>query len=323
MTIRMILGIACLWFATAVGAAQVTIVDAGEARAAIFVAQRLMDDSSKSPEIAGTWQSLAPEDNRRRLRESVKDFAGILERMSGAKVEIVTGKPAANDKRIPILIGELASDASASRGRAIRMSKAFAWSSATRGSAWPASPTWRPATPSTPCSTSSAAAGTCPAAGRSAARARRRSPCASRIVSTGPYTDLSAACGTPTSDYRPPQPAGRHAAARPGTPWSTTVPKELRKTQPGDPRHRQRQAGRPPRQVDASARRQGHRRRHPGPAGQGPRRCKTFSLSPDDGLGWDESDDAKFDAGDFDPPIADGLQDRPADGAGQPRRRRR
>jgi hypothetical protein len=30
---------------------------------------------------------------------------------------------------------------------------------------------------------------------------------------------------------------------------------------------------------------------------------KSFSLSPDDGLGWDESDDAKFDAGDFDPSV--------------------
>jgi hypothetical protein len=28
---------------------------------------------------------------------------------------------------------------------------------------------------------------------------------------------------------------------------------------------------------------------------------RTFSLSPDDGIGWDESDDAKHDAGDFDP----------------------
>ena len=48
---------------------------------------------------------------------------------------------------------------------------------------------------------------------------------------------------------------------------------------------------------------------------------KTFSLSPDDGVGWDESDDAKFDAGDFDPALRLRVQDGPPDGARQPRGR--
>lgn len=86
--------------------ADVTIIDNGQSKAAIFVPARVLEDTA--PELAGIWGTLKPEELRRRLRESVKDMAGVLERISGAKVEIVAGPPAAGEKRLPILIGELA-----------------------------------------------------------------------------------------------------------------------------------------------------------------------------------------------------------------------
>ena len=43
------------------------------------------------------------EANRILLRESVKDLALYLGKMSGAKVEVVEGAPAAGDKRVPAL----------------------------------------------------------------------------------------------------------------------------------------------------------------------------------------------------------------------------
>ncbi|NQU09709.1 DUF4838 domain-containing protein, partial [bacterium] len=48
------------------------------------------------------------ETERRRLRESVKDLALYLEKISGAKVEMLTNAATAGDKRLPILIGDLA-----------------------------------------------------------------------------------------------------------------------------------------------------------------------------------------------------------------------
>src|SRR5687768_3453707 len=70
-----------------VDAADLVIVEDGRSRAAIFVPARLMDDAKTNPEPESVWRSLKPEDNRRRLRESVKDLAAILQRMTGASIE--------------------------------------------------------------------------------------------------------------------------------------------------------------------------------------------------------------------------------------------
>ena len=95
---------------TAGEAGDVVLIENGQAKTAIFVPARLLDDGDKNPEPATIWRTLNPESNRRRLRESVKDLAAILERISAAKVEIVAGPPAATESRLPILIGELASE---------------------------------------------------------------------------------------------------------------------------------------------------------------------------------------------------------------------
>lgn len=87
----------------------VVVLD-GRSRAVVCVPERLWDDAGKSSEPASVWRSLKPEDNRRRLRESVRDFVGIIERISGAKLAVEIGAPKADDDRIAILIGELAAE---------------------------------------------------------------------------------------------------------------------------------------------------------------------------------------------------------------------
>ena len=88
--------------------ADATLVENGQPRAALFVPARLLDDAVKNPEQPTAWKNLDAESERRRLRESVKDFAAILQRISGAKIDIVAGSPAPGDTRLPILVGELA-----------------------------------------------------------------------------------------------------------------------------------------------------------------------------------------------------------------------
>ncbi len=97
-----------LFVTTSLDAADVTLVDDGQPRAAVFVSERIWDDAAKNPEPATNWRTLKPEENRRRLRESVKDFVAIVERISGAKLPIEIGAPKESDTRLPILIGELA-----------------------------------------------------------------------------------------------------------------------------------------------------------------------------------------------------------------------
>src|SRR3954462_14893382 len=91
-------------------AADVLLADGGQAKAVICVPPRLTDDAARNPEQPGDRVSIAAEPTRRRLRESAHDLALILGRMTGAQFSILTGKPTRGDKRLPILIGELASE---------------------------------------------------------------------------------------------------------------------------------------------------------------------------------------------------------------------
>src|SRR5262249_48158439 len=86
------------------------LVAEGQSQAAIFVPPRVMDDPAKTPEEPGGWRTHKAEAHRRRLRESVRDFAEILQRITAAKIGIVTGKPAPGEKRTTILIGEYATE---------------------------------------------------------------------------------------------------------------------------------------------------------------------------------------------------------------------
>lgn len=89
--------------------ADLTLIDNGATKCVIVVPERVM--TANQLEIEPGHESLPkliPEYQRQRLRESVKDLALYLGKMSGAKVEIVTSS--APGGLIPIYIGELAAE---------------------------------------------------------------------------------------------------------------------------------------------------------------------------------------------------------------------
>lgn len=86
----------------------VTLVENAQPRAAIFVAERVMKPVVNNPASPISWDNLSPESQRMRLQDSVRDLAGILQRVTGAKIDVVAGSPKAGETRVPILIGELA-----------------------------------------------------------------------------------------------------------------------------------------------------------------------------------------------------------------------
>lgn len=100
----LLLALVSVWMATPVRA-EVTLVQDGQARAAIQVAAAVMAPDAKD---AATLKGRAREAElqRQRLRESVKDLALYLEKIGGARIEVLTQPPQPNDKRVPLLIGE-------------------------------------------------------------------------------------------------------------------------------------------------------------------------------------------------------------------------
>ncbi len=89
-------------------AADVTLVEKGQAKIAICVPERVMkpDDPNISVELFQRPASVA-EFQRQQLRDAVKDLAHYLEKMSGAKIEIVQSSKVPGGS-LPIYIGELA-----------------------------------------------------------------------------------------------------------------------------------------------------------------------------------------------------------------------
>src|SRR5688500_2850305 len=87
-------------------APQVTLVQNGVAKSVIVVSPAVMAEDKKL-EPTAPFAEREFEGDRRLLRESVKDLALYLGKMSGAKVEVLTSLPIAKDKRLPILIGTL------------------------------------------------------------------------------------------------------------------------------------------------------------------------------------------------------------------------
>lgn len=104
-TLLPLLGLTLL--ANAALAANVTLIDNGTAKCAIVVHEHVMTPDTMEIEPGHeSIPSLTAEYQRQRLRDSAKDLAHYLGKMSGAKVEIVTGSPPAG--LIPIYIGERA-----------------------------------------------------------------------------------------------------------------------------------------------------------------------------------------------------------------------
>jgi hypothetical protein len=84
-----------------------TIIKDGKAVFAIYAPADVMAETDKEPPGAAAGMATDPKANRLRLRESVKDLSATLEKISGAKVEIVAGAPKPGDTRKAILVGSL------------------------------------------------------------------------------------------------------------------------------------------------------------------------------------------------------------------------
>ncbi|MCE9566790.1 MAG: DUF4838 domain-containing protein [Planctomycetes bacterium] len=89
---------------TVCGVAQgdVTLVENGTSKCVIVADAAVM--AADKP-TAAKFMDAEPERQRQRLRESVKDLARYLGKMSGAKVEVVTTAPKDDDKRVRVLVG--------------------------------------------------------------------------------------------------------------------------------------------------------------------------------------------------------------------------
>jgi hypothetical protein len=87
--------------------ADVFLVQDGAAKAAIYASPEVMAaDQPADPNVQNP--AYFNEMDRRKLRESVKDLALYLEKISGAKVEVFPRAPQDGDKLLPILVGDLA-----------------------------------------------------------------------------------------------------------------------------------------------------------------------------------------------------------------------
>jgi hypothetical protein len=113
-------------------AADVALVKDGRANCVIVVAPDLMAPDAK-PAPAKVVAAEA-EHNRVRLRESARDLAACLEKMSGAKIEILTGDPPAGDPRVPIYVAARAEKVFGPPARSARYKQGFRYVvSATKG----------------------------------------------------------------------------------------------------------------------------------------------------------------------------------------------
>jgi len=276
----------------------VVIVEEGRPRAAIFVPARLIDDAQANPEPPSVWRSLKPEDTRRRLRESVKDLAGILRRISGAEVEIVAGSPPDGDKRVPILIGDLAAERLGKPQKSYPSGQGFRIVVSERGVGLAGESDLATSYAIYALLDQLGCRWYMPTALGEVLPATKTIALKAQDVSTGPYTIYRGLWYTDNDYARRNRLGGMELSA--GHALEYIITKEMRQEHPeiramvGGKPHEQRIKWTHPLVVkaitDACL---AQLRKDP--------QLHTLSLSPDDGVNWDESDDAKFDAGDFDP----------------------
>lgn len=107
-----------------VARADVTLVHKGQPRATIHVPSEVLSMEDKNLN-ALKYPEREQEEFRVRLRASVRDLSTYLEKMSGAKVEVVAGAPAVGSKTVPILIGSVARQAFGPPGKAYPYKQGF------------------------------------------------------------------------------------------------------------------------------------------------------------------------------------------------------
>jgi hypothetical protein len=283
-------------FAVPCRAKDVVLVAEGQPRVAIFVPLRVWDDAVKNPEPTPCWRTPKPEDQRRRLRESVRDFAGILQRIIGAKIDVVAGKPG-NDKRIPILIGEYADEVFGKPDKKYPFAQGFRITVGEKGVGLAGESDLATSYAIYTFLHNLGCRWYFPSELGEVLPSTKTLAVPEQNVVTGPYTVYRGLWYCDNDFARRNRMGGAELAA--GHALEFTVPKELRKT---NPEIRAMIGGKPhdhfvkwthPLVAESIA------NAHLEALKKDPTTF-SFSLSPDDGMSWDESDDKKFDAGDFD-----------------------
>lgn len=286
--------------ASTLWAADAQIVVDGAPRAVVCVPERVWDDAAKNPEPASVWRTLKAEDNRRRLRESVRDFVGVIQRISGATLPVEVGPPKAGDSRLPILIGDLATD------KFGKPAKTFEYG---QGLRIVVTDKAIGLTGESDLATSYAVYTLLdqlgcrwfmPSAMGEVLPATKTLACKEQDLSIGPYTYYRGLWYCDNDFARRNRLGGMELAA--GHNLEISVPKELREKHPeiraiikGKPHDHWVKWTHPLVAEALTTAALAALERDP--------ETKSLSLSPDDGATWDESDDTKFDAGDFDPAL--------------------
>ena len=121
-----LLQISVLWAAlgATVVRADVILIQDGQARAAIHAPAEVLSMEDKNLNSL-KYPEREQEEFRVRLRASIRDLSAYLEKMSGAKVEVLAGPPAAGSAQVPILIGSLAQHAFGPPGKTYRYKQGF------------------------------------------------------------------------------------------------------------------------------------------------------------------------------------------------------
>jgi hypothetical protein len=278
------------------GAGEVPLVEDGVARCAIVVPRRVQD--AKPGKASPNWNSLDPAVNVLRLRDSVHDLVGVLERISGAKVEVVADALPPGDKRLPILIGELGVPEFGKPDKKYPYQQGFRLAVTDRGVGLIGESDLASSYAIYTLLDQLGCRWYMPGPLGEVLPTRKTILVRKQALSTGPYTYFRGLWYLDQDFARRNRLGGMLLHA--GHALEMTVPAKLRETHP---EIRAVVGGKPDK----------HRVKwtHPLVAKALADAClaqlekdpsiKSFSLSPDDGIGWDESDDTKFDAGDFDP----------------------
>lgn len=274
---------------------EVTLVEDGVARCAVVVPKRVLD--AKAPKGGPTWNNLAPDANAFRLRESANDLAAILGRICGAKVDVIADALPAGDKRIPILIGELATKAFGAPAHSFPYKQGVRLTVGDRGVGLGGESDLAASYAVYTLLDQLGCRWYMPGPLGEVLPATKTVRATVQDLSTGPYTVYRGLWYLDQDFARRNRLGGMLLNA--GHALEETVPKELRKTNPeikakvgGKVDERKVKWTHPLVAKGISDAILAQLAKDPG--------LKSFSLSPDDGVGWDESDDTKYDAGDFD-----------------------
>jgi hypothetical protein len=280
---------------TAAPADNILLVEKEVARTAIVVPRRVLE--AKPGKEPPAWNSLGGAVNQLRLRDSVKDLAAILERISGARVEVVADALPPGDKRLPILIGELAGKALGQPKTKYPYQQGFRLVVSDKGVGLAGESDLATSYAVYTLLDQIGCRWYMPGPLGEVLPSLKTIALKKQDVSTGPYTVFRGLWYLDQDFARRNRLGGMLLHA--GHALEMSVPAALRKSNPeiraivnGKPDNHRVKWTHP---LVAKAISDGILAQ----LAKDPT-LKSFSLSPDDGLGWDESDDVKFDAKDFD-----------------------